>query len=115
MFYERSSSKPSSSRNEFYLEIGKRRREHVEGFYNEDDSFRSKIRLDDCEKKPKVKPAKVQLRMPRNFSLPSFYEHQLLDVSRISQLYETRIAAWKAAMTKATSPNQSIEEILKVT
>eukprot|EP00960_Hanusia_phi_P054349 762629-Hanusia_phi.AAC.4 len=113
VFYDQTSSKAPPSKREFYLEIGKRRREHVEGFYNEDESFRSKIRLAEVEKKPKVKPVKVPLKIPRNFSLPTFHEHQFLNISRLTELYELRISAWKLAH-QLNHVNGSLASILKV-
>lgn len=98
----------------FYLDLGKRRRAHVSGFYNEEAAFRDQLRsvvgtTSDADSSNSVEDKmspENHVKVPRNLSCPQLFDFMLLDIQAITTLYRLKRSAWLHAHAAAVSEEQ---------
>ena len=86
----------------FYIDLGKRRRTHVTGFYNEEAAFREQLRwskqagasVAELEVSSEDKTGEVVLKVPRNLSCPPLSDSMLIDTAAVAALYRRKRQAW---------------------
>jgi hypothetical protein len=109
----------------FYLDLGKRRRAHVSGFYNEDVRFREQLRngvaaaaagsvdstSDDAAGDGVGKHAN-SVKVPRNLSCPVLLDYMLIDTAAVTAMYRRKQQAWFDAHAALLSEEQ-LRKLLK--
>ena len=98
----------------YYLDLGRRRRTHVSGFYNEDAAFRQHLRsvigtdtdATDGDSCFEDKPPEEQLKLPRSLLCPALFDFMLLDIPAVTALYHRKGSAWLEAHGSAVSEDQ---------
>ncbi len=109
----------------FYLDLGKRRRAHVSGFYNEDVRFREQLRngvaataagpvdsnSDDEAGEGMGKHANA-VKIPRNLSCPMLLDYMLIDTAAVTAMYRRKQQAWFDANAALLSEEQ-LRKLLK--
>jgi len=98
----------------FYLDLGRRRRTHVSGFYNEDAAFRQHLRSvigkdtdatngDSCFED---NAPEEQMKLPRSLLCPALCDFMLLDIPAVTALYHRKGIAWLQAHASAVSEDE---------
>jgi len=103
----------------FYLDLGKRRRAHVSGFYNEDVRFRAQLRNGETASAAVSADSSSEdagggtsgkhvnaVKIPRNLSCPQLLDYMLIDAAVVTTLYRRKQQAWLDAHAALLSEEQ---------